>query len=152
MNKKDNKNTNKKSNKKPNKMTNKVTDSAKKNVTAKPKLKLPQGWFYMSEQETTAQQIAQCLGEAGYDVEVWIEAGVVEVTLGEKSSMDFESFELPFEEEFSDAFVAEHGLQSAFYVKFQDEVYEQAKKVASTLRAAFGGGLYGDTDDFMPML
>lgn len=123
-----------------------------KQKLVKPKLNLPRGWFYMSEKKIDAQQLEQCLKASEYDVELWIDAGVVEVALGEKASMDFETFEVPFEDEFSDAFMEQNGLKSAFYASFPDEVYEQVKGLVEVLRNEFGGGLYGDTDDFTPML
>lgn len=138
------------SGKKTNGKNNKQKTSVKK--PAAPKLKLPKGWFFMAKEEVSASALAKCLTDAEYDVELWIDAAVVEVSLGEKLSMDFEQFDLPFEDEFSDSFMEKEGLKCAYYVTFSDDSYEKVKGLVSVLREQFGGGLYGDTDDFEPRI
>ena len=51
---------------------------------------VPDGWLYMSDTEMTAAAIKEVLTDIAYQVEYWEAAQVLEITLGERSSMDVE--------------------------------------------------------------
>ncbi|MCR5743906.1 MAG: hypothetical protein K6F92_09355 [Lachnospiraceae bacterium] len=133
---------------------NKSTKSGKLGTPVKPVrdglIKLPEGWIYMNDKDVSISQIAACIKELAYPVDCWHEAGVCEVEFGLRQTMDFEELELPFEEEFSDAFVSEHGFVRAYYVTFPAECFDKAREVAAHVKQGIGGGFYADTDDFKP--
>ena len=58
----------------------------------------PMGWYYMCKNDITVDEIHDAISEIadkeGYQLEVWKEAGVVEVEIEEKKSMDIEQCEL----------------------------------------------------------
>jgi hypothetical protein len=108
-------------------------------------------WLYFTGETVDIRQICQAL-EAEYEVEIWEEAGVLEITLGEKSSFDLETAQIQPKDEITQSFAAANGCGKVFLVTFPPEDYEAAKKIMKKLLAACKGVFCGDTEDFMPVL
>lgn len=108
-------------------------------------------WLYFCPTEQTIRGIYEILKEQN-ETEIWEEAGVMEVLLGEKSSLDIETAEIYPEDEVTQAFAKEQGANSVFLITFVPEDYELAKKVMKQILEQFGGIFCGDTEDFMPQV
>ena len=121
----------------------------KKDATKKPDV--PSNWFYMSENEIGVADIKTQLDKIELETEIWEEAGVLEIILGEVGSMDMEAIEDDFEDEYSRAFLEEHQVKGLFYVTIKPEVYDKAKEVMEVICGKLGGFFCGDTDDFTPI-
>ena len=112
---------------------------------------VPSNWFYMSENEIGVADIKTQLDKIELETEIWEEAGVLEIILGEAGSMDMEEIEDDFEDEYSRAFLEEHQVKSLFYVTIKQEVYDKAKEVMEAICGKLGGFFCGDTEDFTPI-
>ena len=117
----------------------------KKEAAKKPDV--PSNWFYMSG----VADIKTQLDKIEMETEIWEEAGVLEIILGEAGSMDMEEIEDDFEDEYSRAFLEEHQVKSLFYVTIKQEVYDKAKEVMEAICGKLGGFFCGDTEDFTPI-
>ena len=89
-------------------------------------------WLYMTPQEVDLRQIKEALdAKEKYDIEIWDEAGVLEVGMPDGNSFDIEEAKIHPKDEITAAF---------------------AEKVMQALLAACGGFFCGDTDDFQPQI
>ncbi len=132
-----------------------MKNRAKNNNMKKNKISVtntPEGWFYMSDADITAAAIKEALADTAYAVEYWEDAQVLEIVLGEHSSMDVEVIEPHLGEEEGDAFLEKHKVQFLCYVTFPTEAYEAAKSVMEHICGGIGGFFCGDTEDFTPMI
>lgn len=117
----------------------------------KPSLNLPLGWFLMCGRELSVLDIEKAVDE-GIDVQVWTEARVAEIIIGEKSSIDIEQMDVDLGDDFSNEYLKEKKVASLFYVSFKPENYEAAKKVLKPMAQALDGFVCGDTEDFLPIM
>ena len=108
-------------------------------------------WLYFCPKEVTIRSLYEIFSEQE-DVEIWEEAGVLEIPIGEKSSFDVESAQIHPKDEITLQFAAEHGIKSVFMVTFVPEDYEKAEQIMKQILVKFGGLFCGDTEDFMPQL
>lgn len=112
----------------------------------------PQGWFIMCKNDTSIEDVANIFDKEKYDVEVWIAAGVSEIGVAEKTSIDIEQIGNEFRDEFSNDFVAENGIKEVFYVSFNsasfDACFPALKSAVEKLEGAF---LCADSEDFNPV-
>ena len=83
------------------------------------KVVAPSGWYYMSKTSMTVEDLARGFDADLYDIEVWVEAGVLEVGVEEKLSIDIEQCELDLGDEYSNEFIADNGINSVFYISFK---------------------------------
>lgn len=111
---------------------------------------LPDNWFYMA-QDVAMGKLKEVLQNLGYSVQYWEEAGVIEVELGEKTSIDIEMIDTDLGDDYSNAFVAEHAVTSVYYISFRKEDYEICMDVLKKVRNTAGGLICGDTEDFLPI-
>ena len=109
-------------------------------------------WFYMSGTEMTAAALKEALADTAYKVEYWETAQVLEIALGESSSMDVEVIEPHLGEENADAFLDKHQVKFLCYITFSPEDYEIAKSVMEHICGRIGGFFCGDTEDFTPVI
>ena len=72
----------------------KGTEQSKKKSVGKAKkasevIKVPGDWLYMTPQEIGVRQIYEAFGEQdGYELEIWEDAGVLEIGMSEGASVD----------------------------------------------------------------
>lgn len=112
---------------------------------------LPPGWIIMSRNEITVADIMDIVGD-DYDIEIWTEVGVLEIAIGEKSSVDIEAFDADPRDEYSCDYIAKNGIKELFYVSFKPEDYDAAEKIMKKIAAGIDGFVCGDTDDFTPVI
>jgi len=111
---------------------------------------LPPGWIIMSRKEITVADIKALLDDG--DIEIWPEVGVLEITIGEKSSVDIEAFDADPRDEYSCDYIAKNGIKELFYVSFRPEDFDAAEKILKKIAAGIDGFICGDTEDFAPII
>ncbi len=131
----------------------KVKRKSSKGKETKPKVQsqVTGNWLYFCPMEKNIRSIYELLKEKN-QVEIWEEAGVMEVLLGEKSSLDIETVEIPPKDEVTQAFAKEQEAKTVFLLTFAPEDYELAEKVMKQILEQFGGIFCGDTEDFTPKI
>ncbi|MGN0426706.1 MAG: hypothetical protein ACI4F0_02800 [Agathobacter sp.] len=129
-----------------------MKNKSEKKKTAQNVNNLPWGWFLMGRKEYTVLDLKAALDEKKYDIEIWNEAGILEIGIDEKNSMDIEEGETDFGDEYSNAFVAEHEIKSVFYLSFCPEIYEECKKIMQRFVECLDCVICADTEDFMPQI
>lgn len=115
---------------------------------------VPAEWLYLIPAEVSLRQIYESLdgSRRAWKAELWEEAGVLEIAVPQAGSVDMEAMECSLGDEAGDAFLAEHGIRTAFAVTIVPEEYEKAREVMAAVVAATGGFFCGDTDDFQPII
>lgn len=84
-------------------------------------------------------------------MEIWEDAGVLEIGMSDGASVDIETAQIHPKDELTASFAAEHQVKTVFLVTFKPETYEEAKKVMRRIMDKTGGFFCGDTEDFTPM-
>ena len=108
-------------------------------------------WLYFCQEEISIRSLYEIFA-GNDDVEIWEEAGVLEIPLGEKSSFDVETAQIHPKDEITLQFAEEQAAKSVFLATFSPEDYENAKKIMKQILDKFGGLFCGDTEDFMPQM
>jgi len=129
----------------------KVKKTEIKKTEVKVKKQVTGEWLYFCPQEVGVKSICEIFEEAER-VELWEEAGVLEISLGEKGSFDIETTQIHPKDEVTLQFAEELGAKGVFLVTFSPEAYENAKVVMKQILDKFGGLFCGDTEDFMPQI
>ena len=103
----------------------KGTEQSKKKSVGKAKkasevIKVPGDWLYMTPQEIGVRQIYEAFGEQdGYELEIWEDAGVLEIGMSEGASVDIETAQIHPKDEVTASFAAEHQVKTVFLVTFK---------------------------------
>ena len=113
---------------------------------------IPGDWLYMTPEDVNIRQLKNVLEEASYEVEIWEDAGVLEILLKEKSSMDVETASIHPKDTITQQFANAHQVKNVFLVTFQPDDYEDAERVMKTVTEKLGGFFCGDTEDFTPVV
>ena len=113
---------------------------------------IPGDWLYMTPEDVNIRQLKDALEEASYEVEIWEDAGVLEILLKEKSSMDVETASIHPKDTITQQFANAHQVKNVFLVTFQPDDYEDAERVMKAVTGKFGGFFCGDTEDFTPVV
>ena len=120
--------------------------------TQKKKPDFPLYWYYMATSEITVEDLKAAVSSDDYDIEIWKEAGVLEVGIEEKASMDFEACEPDLRDEYSNQFLKDHEVKALFFVTLPPIAFEKCEKVMRKIISANGGFFCADTDDFTPVV
>jgi len=113
--------------------------------------KITGDWLYFCPEEITVRGLYEIFAEQD-DVEIWEEAGVLEIPMGEKSSFDVETAQIHPKDEITRQFAKEQEAKAVFLVTFVPEDYEKAEQIMKQILGKFGGLFCGDTEDFMPQV
>lgn len=114
------------------------------------KISVPGEWLYLAPEGVNVRRIAE--GIKTYEIELWEEAGVLEIALEEGSSMDMEQVKIQPKDELTNTFIDQNGCEEVFLVTFAPEVYDGAKVVMQLILSQCGGLFCGDTEDFEPRM
>lgn len=115
--------------------------------------KMPGEWLYMNSQVITVCDIKEALkGDTDISIEIWEEAGVLEIEIPEQKSIDFEQTGLDFGDECSNAYLKEHDVKSLFFVTLDAANYVNVHKILQKIVGKLGGFFCGDTEDFSPVI
>lgn len=110
-------------------------------------------WFYMNPKEVPIRTIYELINtDSSYPVELWEDAGVLEIELSAKESMDFELLKPYFKDDFGSLFLKEHNIQTLYMVSFSESQYETAKKLMQIILHQLDGFFCGDSEDFTPVI
>lgn len=113
--------------------------------------KMTGDWLYFCPEEITVRGLYEIFaGQEG--VEIWEEAGVLEIPMDEKSSFDVEWAEIHPKDEITGQFAKEQNAKTVFLVTFMPEDYEKAEVIMQRILEKLGGVFCGDTEDFMPQI
>ena len=124
------------------------------NKTAQEKKKkadVPGEWLYFAPEAVDVRQIADVL-DGTCELEIWQEAGVLEIMYGGESSMDMEEGTIHPKDQVTAAFAEEHDCDRVYLVTFSAEEYEKVLAVMRHILQECGGIFCGDTEDFKPIL
>lgn len=108
-------------------------------------------WLYFCPAEITVRNLYEIFKETE-NVEIWEDAGVLEIPMGEKSSFDIETAQIHPKDEITKQFASEQQAKTVFLVTFMPEEYEKAEMIMKQIAGQFGGIFCGDTEDFMPQI
>lgn len=111
---------------------------------------VPGEWLYVAPEGVNARRIADVI--PNQEMELWEEAGVIEIMVSEKQSVDIEHVRIHPKDELTRAFVESHGCSEVFLVTFPSEIYEQTLSVMRQILAECGGLFCGDNEDFSPVI
>ena len=114
------------------------------NKTAQEKKKkadVPGEWLYFAD-----------VLDGTCELEIWQEAGVLEIMYGGESSMDMEEGTIHPKDQVTAAFAEEHDCDRVYLVTFSAEEYEKVLPVMRHILQECGGIFCGDTEDFKPIL
>lgn len=138
------------------KIKNNAAQGAK---TAKQQVKkptMPAEWFYMNDRKVTVTDIRQAYESSGLipgtQVEIWEEAGVIEIEIEDQRSFVFESIPVDLHDEASNQFLEEHDVKALFAVTIDAEHYVIAHKIMGRIMGGLDGFFCGDTIDFQPIV
>ena len=113
--------------------------------------RVPGEWLYMTEKNVTVRDLKEVFDrDDTYGIEIWEEAGVLEIEMPDGNSVDIEAAEIREKDELTLTFAAENQVKTVFLVTFKPEAYEEAKDVMRTIMEKTGGFFCGDTQDFEP--
>lgn len=111
--------------------------------------------YYMLQEEVSAKRIAQVLVEGYPDysekLECWDEAGVLEILVGEDSSVDLECLVLS-EAELEEDFLVSNHVKCVYSVHTDSEQMQEVKRMFTHIVSKLGGILCSDSADFMPVI
>lgn len=108
-------------------------------------------WLYFCKEEIGVRELYEVVKDS-YETEIWEEAGVLEIVLGEKSSFDIEQGKIHPKDEITQQFANEQGAACVFLATFSPDEYDVAERIMKIMLERFGGLFCGDTEDFMPQL
>ena len=131
-----------------------VTKATGKIMSAQEKKKeadVPGEWLYLAPETVGVRQIADVL-EGTCEMEIWQEAGVLEIMYGGEASMDMEEGKIHPRDQVTAVFAEEHGCNRVYLVTFSAEEYEKVLPVMRHILQECGGIFCGDTEDFKPIL
>lgn len=115
------------------------------------KADVPGEWLYFAPEAVDVRQIADVL-DGTCELEIWQEAGVLEIMYGGESSMDMEEGTIHPKDQVTAAFAEEHDCDRVYLVTFSAEEYEKVLPVMRHILQECGGIFCGDTEDFKPIL
>lgn len=108
-------------------------------------------WLFFCPEEIGVRELYDVVA-ADYETEIWEDAGVLEIVIGEKSSFDVESAQIHPKDEITGQFAKEQGAKCVFLATFAPEDDKAAEKIMKQILGRFGGIFCGDTEDFMPQV
>lgn len=112
---------------------------------------VPGEWLYLAPEGVDAAQIARIL-EQKYDIELWEEAGVLEIVFGEKKSVDMEHVKIHPKDALTMDYIEKNGCKEVFLVTFDASEFADVKPVMQQILSQCGGLFCGDTEDFEPVV
>lgn len=115
------------------------------------KADVPGEWLYFAPEAVGVRQIADAL-DGTCELEIWQEAGVLEIMYGGEASMDMEEGKIHPRDQVTAAFAEEHDCDRVYLVTFPAEEYEKVLPVMRHILQECGGIFCGDTEDFKPIL
>lgn len=123
-----------------------------KNKKSAPQVSFPRYWYYMADRAIDVEDIKNALDSESYGIEIWKEAGVLEVEIEEKASIDLEECDPDLKDDYSNRFLQEHKVKTLFFVTVPTIEFAKSEAVMKKIVAVCGGIFCADTEDFMPQI
>ncbi len=117
--------------------------------------RIPREWLYLNPKQITVRDIAKVFPVSqndGMKVQLWEDAGIVEVELPEAKSIDMEWTNADLGDEYSNEYLAKNQIQTVFLVTLVPEDYAKAELAMKKIVNTLGGFFCGDTEDFSPVV
>lgn len=130
-------------------MSNKKKYNDKSN---KPVAMLSEDWFYINSKQISVKDISAVFDSSQVQIEIWEEAGVLELDFPDKTHMDFEETEPKFKDQAGNDFLEKHQAKSLFYVTFEGTSMDSIRKYMLQIIKTHGGIFCADTEDFNPLV
>lgn len=106
--------------------------------------------YYMTQSNISVSEIYEIIKEE-YQAEYWEIAGVIEVELGEKSSIDIEEISM-FKSDEDKIFIDKNNVVAIFSIKTDSDNKDKMIGIFRKVVAKLGGFVCSDTEDFKPLL
>lgn len=107
-------------------------------------------WFYMNPLSVSVEDIKN-VWEQDYDVEIWSEMGIIEVTLT-NGGIDIEAISTDRWDDYSKEYLNENSVNCVYAVSVTENGYEECMEAMKKLCGIKGGWFAADTDDFVPRI
>lgn len=106
-------------------------------------------WFYMNETELSIRDIYNCISDKeGLMVDVWEDAGVLEISYTEKNSIDFELLRPCFKDKEGQDYLEQNKIKTLFMVTFPAEDYTLCEPILKFIVMKCKGYFIEDNMDF----
>ncbi len=122
----------------------------KKPIAPEKKSSITGDWFYMNTKETPIRKLYEVIKNNSNNIELWEDAGVMEICLTPKSSLDFEEMKPYFRDSAGAEFLSQHQIQSMYMVTFPGEEFNHIIPIFDCILSNCGGFFCADTSDFYP--
>ncbi len=110
-------------------------------------------WFYMNSELITVRDIEKHLRNyENLTTEIWEDAGVLEVSFNEKSSLDIEAIKPYFKDKEGQEYLQKNHILALFMVTFQSADYDNIIPVMKHITKNLGGFFCEDTEDFSTLI
>ena len=107
--------------------------------------------YYMNTNEIGSRDLYEAISEVAKNkIEFWEAADVIEIELGEKSSIDIEKLSM-FRDGDDKKFLDTHNVNVIYGIKTDSEHREDMEKIFRDVVGKIGGFVCSDSDDFMPI-
>ncbi len=108
--------------------------------------------LYMTPGKITVKDIANLYGGTyGLTLELWEEMDVLELTLPNQNSVDFEPVDIDFKDPSDAAFVKNRGIQTIYAINLNKEDIPEATPYFEQLVEKYSGFVCEDSEDFTPV-
>lgn len=108
--------------------------------------------FYMTSSEVSAKDIVALMQEhAELSTELWDSMNILELTLPNQNSVDFEPVEVDFRDPSDAAFVKNRGIQTIFAINLNENDLNTVIPYFEQIISNYSGFLCADSADFTPV-
>lgn len=105
-------------------------------------------WFYMNQKEISVREIYDILmAEKKLDIEIWEDAGVLEINYSDKKSLDFEMLRPYFKDKEGDEYLKRNDIHALYMVSFDEVDYDVVYPVMKYIVMNCGGYFCEDNMD-----
>lgn len=109
-------------------------------------------WLYFAGADMTVRKLEEALEGQAYELEIWEDAGVLEIGMEDGITVDFEQAQIHPKDEVTAAFAKENQCETVFLVTFSPEHYEKGEPVMKLILERNGGLFCADNAELQPVL
>lgn len=104
-------------------------------------------WFYMHPEDKSARSIYEAISaEKSFETDLWDELEILEITLSNQGTIDFQRVEPELGDDIGEAFLKKHDIHSLYTVSFQPEHADSVFAVFEKIVSVAGGFFCEDTE------
>lgn len=110
-------------------------------------------FFYMTDQTPEAADLYKIITtDAVKSAQIWDDAQVIEVELGDKKSIDIEKMTYDFRDEEDLAYMKAHKIQTVYTIETESSCVPEMTSVFRMITEKLGGFVCSDSTDFEPVI